>query len=188
MAVWSSAGTNAVSQSEEPVDYGRLRQDLVRAVARVCPGWLSDRRDDLVQTATMRVMHVLERREAAGEGHQPLSSSYLYKVAFNALVDEIRRVRRKRETDLEDPAVAPATVAHDDPERLAASQEIGRGIQDCLSRMGRDRRLAVTLHLQGHSVVEAARVLDWAAKRTENLVYRGLADLRACLRAKGLRP
>ena len=52
--------------------------------------------------------------------------------------------------------------------------------------MKRERRLAVTLHLQGHSVPEAARLLDWAVKRTENLVYRGLADLRECLTAKGI--
>ena len=48
--------------------------------------------------------------------------------------------------------------------------------------------MAVTLYLQGHSVPEAARVLDWPAKRTENLVYRGLADLRECLMKKGIQP
>jgi RNA polymerase sigma-70 factor (ECF subfamily) len=51
-----------------------------------------------------------------------------------------------------------------------------------------ERRLAVTLYLHGHSVPDAARILDWSAKRTENLVYRGLADLRECLLSKGLRP
>ena len=75
-----------------------------------------------------------------------------------------------------------------DPERAAASEEIGRGIQTCLAHMKRDRRLAVTLYLQGHTVTEAARILEWPVKRTENLVYRGLADLRACLASKGMRP
>jgi RNA polymerase sigma-70 factor (ECF subfamily) len=37
-------------------------------------------------------------------------------------------------------------------------------------------------------VPEASRILDWSAKRTENLVYRGLADLRECLTLKGMRP
>ena len=54
--------------------------------------------------------------------------------------------------------------------------------------MKRERRLAVTLHLQGHTVPQAARLLDFSPKQTENLVYRGLADLRACLLAKGIRP
>jgi RNA polymerase sigma-70 factor (ECF subfamily) len=79
-------------------------------------------------------------------------------------------------------------VAAHDPERAAASLEIGRGIQTCLAHMKRERRLAVTLYLQGHTVLEAARILEWPVKRTENFVYRGLADLRACLAAKGMRP
>ena len=82
-------------------------------------------------------------------------------------------------------AVAEVAVTSDNPERTAASLEIGRGIQACLAAMKRERRLAVTLHLQGHSVSEAARILDWPEKRTENLVYRGLADLRACLTLEG---
>jgi RNA polymerase sigma-70 factor (ECF subfamily) len=97
-------------------------------------------------------------------------------------------VRRRRETELEEVVVEPAAVDAADPERSAASREIGEGVEDCLTRLVHDRRLAVTLYLQGHSVPEAARVLDWPAKRTENLVYRGLADLRACLESKGLRP
>ncbi len=146
-----------------------------------------DCRDDLVQTAVIRVMKITERRSESGEGNQPLSTSYLYKVAYSVLVDEIRRLRRRHETDL-DEAVAPAAIAKQNPERTAASKEVGRGIQECLLAMKRERRLAVTLHLQGHTVPETARILDWAAKQTENLVYRGLADLRECLMAKGLRP
>jgi RNA polymerase sigma-70 factor (ECF subfamily) len=96
-------------------------------------------------------------------------------------------VRRRRETDLEDASDVGVSTAHD-PERTAVSLEIGRGIQACLAHMKRERRLAVTLHLQGHTVTEAARILEWPFKRTENLIYRGLADLRACLRCKGLQP
>ena len=82
-----------------------------------------------------------------------------------------REQPRKPGGDLEDP-----------------SREVGRGIQSCLLRMKRERRLAVTLYLQGHNVAEAARILDWPVKRTENLIYRGLADLRACLKSKRIEP
>jgi RNA polymerase sigma-70 factor, ECF subfamily len=138
----------------------------------------------------MRVMHVVETHTADADRSRSLATSYLYRVAHSALVDEIRRVRRRREEDLPDDKVETYADASEppDPERLAASREIGRGIQNCLSRLNRDRRLAVTLYLQGHTVPEAARILDWSAKRTENLVYRGLADLRECLMAKGMRP
>jgi RNA polymerase sigma-70 factor (ECF subfamily) len=171
-----------------PIDYTRLRRDLAQAVARVCPRWQPARRDDLVQAAVIRVMQVINTPRGAGEGMAPFSASYLYKVAYSVLIDEIRRERRLRETSLEEEAVAPLAVSEEDPERLTASREIGRGIQDCLAQMIRDRRLAVTLYLQGHSVPEAARLLEWSPKRTENLVYRGLADLRECLTSKGLEP
>lgn len=177
-----------MSTARQAIDYTRLRQDFVKAVSRLCPGWLASQRDDLVQAAVMRVMKILEQQADGGEGEQPLAASYLHKVAYSALVDEIRRTTRRRETDLEDAAVEQVAINSQDPERMTASRQVGRGIQDCLSRMQRDRRLAVTLYLQGHTVPETARVLDWPAKRADNLVYRGLADLRQCLLAKGLRP
>lgn len=170
------------------IDYSRLRQDLARAVARVCPGWLANQRDDLVQAAAMRVMQIIETKERQGEGVALLSSSYLYKIAYSVLVDEIRRVRRRAEMPLETGEEGPSVVTHHDPERTTASHEIGRAIQDCLTRLKRERRLTVTLHLQGEQVPAIARVLDWPRKRVENLVYRGLADLRECLLSKGLRP
>ena len=169
------------------VDVGELREDLERVVARICPAWLTAERDDVVQAAVMRVIQLLERRPLS-EVNPLFPASYLYKVGYSAVVDEIRRVRRRRETDLEDAADFRIAGASHDPERTAASMEIGRGIQTCLAHMKRDRRLAVTLYLQGHTVSEAARILEWPVKRTENLVYRGLADLRACLASKGMRP
>ena len=78
--------------------------------------------------------------------------------------------------------------AQGDPERSAAYRELGAAVRECLLGANRDRRLAVTLYLQGHSVPEAARLLGWDAKRTENLVYRGLADLRQCLMGRGHTP
>lgn len=172
----------------QTVDIVALRQALARAVGRVCPGWLAADRDDLVQAALMRVLRKHEAGDGEGEGTPRVASSYLHKVAYSVLIDEIRRVRRRRETSLDDEAAEPPRDQPADPERVAASAEIGRGIQSCLGGLAQDRRLAVTLHLQGHTVVEAARILDWPEKRTENLVYRGMADLRACLAAKGMRP
>lgn len=173
----------------QTADIAALRQSLARAVARVCPAWLAADRDDLVQVALLRVMRRLEAvGPPDGEGTAPVASSYLHKVAYSVLIDEIRRVRRRRETSLDDEAAEPPRPQAPNPEQVAASAEIGRGIQGCLCHLARDRRLAVTLHLQGHTVVETAKILDWPEKRAENLVYRGLADLRACLASKGMRP
>jgi RNA polymerase sigma-70 factor, ECF subfamily len=164
-------------------DLARVREDLVRAVARVCPKALADRADDLVQVALMRLVEVHRRSEGKAE----FSSFYLRKAAYSAVIDEIRRQRRRQEVplDAEESEFHPATP-QPDPESSSAGEEIGRAIRDCLARLVRPRRLAVTLHLQGHRVAEAARLLGWSVKKVENLVYRGLADLRGCLTAKGM--
>ncbi len=161
----------------------QLRLNLVRAVARICPRWLAAQADDIVQAAMIRVTDIL--RES--EGKAALNASYLWRAAYSATVDEIRRLRRRREVPLEElsPEMLPDVS---DPERSCAGSEIAQGVRDCLLQMAEARRLAVVLHLQGHSVPESARLLGWDAKRVENLVYRGLADLRRCLVAKGLKP
>jgi RNA polymerase sigma-70 factor, ECF subfamily len=175
-------GRGLAGVSDEEVT--RLRRHLTRAVGRVCPRWLADRAEDIVQAALMKLLEVL------AEGEAERNSSYVWKVAYTATVDEIRRHRRRREVPLEedDGPELPQREASGDPERWRAAREIGLGIQDCLGRLIEPRRLAVALHLQGHSVPEAARVLGWKSKNVENLVYRGLADLRRCLAAKGLKP
>ncbi|HET9211169.1 MAG TPA: RNA polymerase sigma factor [Thermoanaerobaculia bacterium] len=174
---------------ESSMDYEQLHRDLVRAVDRVCPRWMADRADDLVQVALMRVMEIQRKKEGTAE----LSGFYLKKVAYSAMIDEIRRLRRRQEVSLEggsdeeeagtvyDPA-APAP----DPERASAGRQVGRAIRDCLGLMVPPRRHAVTLNLQGHSVPEIGRLLGWTAKKAENLVYRGMSDLRGCLGQKGI--
>lgn len=178
---------DSVTNDDATIDYVALRRDIARAVGRLCPNWMASTRDDLVQTALLRVMHIVNGPSPSSEGNRAISTSYLYKVAYSVLVDELRRLRRRGETNLQDEAVLMPD-GQGDPERITAARQIGRGIRACLRAMKNERRLAVTLHLQGHSVPEAARVLDWTFKRTENLVYRGLSDLRACLTAKGMRP
>lgn len=162
-----------------------IRRQLAAAVRRTCPSWLGDRADDLVQTALVKLMDRWER----SEGKDEFSSSYLWRVAYSAVIDEIRRERRRQEVPLDHEVPQHDPVAREpDPESRAFARRIGEGILDCLKRMSESRRHAVTLHLQGHTIPEIGRLLGWKAKRADNLVYRGLADLRACLETKGLKP
>jgi RNA polymerase sigma-70 factor (ECF subfamily) len=171
-----------------PPDFVQLHRDLVKAVGRVCPRWMADRADDLVQVALMRVMEIQRKKDGAAE----FSPFYLKKAAYSALIDEIRRLRRRQEVSLEvggeenEPAAYDPAAPEPDPERASAGREAGRAIRDCLGRLVPPRRHAVTLNLQGHSVPEIGKLLGWTAKKAENLVYRGMADLRGCLEEKGI--
>ncbi len=159
-----------------------LRARLDRAVRAICPPDLLANRDDLVQEAMLRVMH-------GHEGNREFNTSYLRKAAYCALVDEIRKRRRWREESVEEETAAtPFRSASPNPERIAAGRETGEAIRRCLLALIASRRRAVTLYLQGHRVPEVARLLDWGVKKAENLVFRGMADLRKCLSSRGVRP
>jgi RNA polymerase sigma-70 factor (ECF subfamily) len=170
------------------MDYAQLHRDLARAVDRVCPRWMADRADDLVQVALMRVMEIQRKKEGTAE----FSPFYLKKAAYSAMIDEIRRLRRRQEVSLagggdeEEPVAYDPAAPTPDPERASAGREAGRAIRDCLGRMVAPRRHAVTLNLQGHSVPEVGKLMGWTAKKAENLVYRGMSDLRGCLSEKGI--
>ena len=78
----------------------------------------------------------------------PVAASYLWKATYSATVDEIRRVRRRRESALDElPGSDLHAPEHSNPDRRAASRETGAAIRECLGGLIRDRRLAVTLHL-----------------------------------------
>ena len=169
--------------SISPQDFAKLRADLVRAVSRECPSWLADCAEDLVQEVLIRIFKIDSKRK---QDMSQFSWSYLRKSAYNAVIDEIRRRRDSKEESWGDNPEGPSMDP--DTERLVVSREIGLAIRNCLKGLIRPRRLAVTLRLLGHSVPDLARRLGLSAKQAENLVYRGLADLRACLERSGVRP
>lgn len=158
-----------------------VRRQLVMAVRRVCPPWLSSQQDDIVQAALIRVYNL-----APDENRGGFSASYLWKVAFSVTVDEIRRQRRRPEEALEAAGPYDLLQPAPGPEERVLGRELGQIIRECLGELGEDRRLAVTLHLQGHTVPEAARLLGWPSKRVANLTYRGLDDLRQGLSSRGV--
>lgn len=152
---------------------------LRAAVARHCPLDLASHREDLVQAALVRVLEV----EGRDEKNQVRTASYLWRVAFSVITDELRRRRAEEQRSRRSMVGEEATQAGGTP-----LPELALGIRDCVARLAEPRRLAVTLHLDGFPAEEASRVLHWDVKRVQNLTYRGLADLRRCLEGKGLVP
>lgn len=167
-----------------PVEPEKLREILVRVVGRVCPSWMASQREDLVQEACLRILKV--RRSA--EEDQGLQTSYLWKVAHSAVMDEIRRRRRRPEAEMENPGLAEDHAPGRSPEAARGASEVREAVDEGLGRLAEPRRRAVQLWLYGFSLQESARILGWSAKRVDNQRYQGLAALRAWLEEKGLKP
>lgn len=115
-----------------------------------------------------------------------LPAAYLKKVAYSAVVDEIRR--RRRQLALDAGADGGDIDAAPDENQAMPESYIGNALAACMQHLLPDRRRALTLHLLGHSGAEVAQLLVCDAKRAENLTLRGLAQLRECLHVKGVKP
>jgi len=161
----------------------QLRAAIARAVRRVCPGWLAAERDDIAQEACLRVARKLDDAEETVH----LGASYLWRAAHSAVMDEIRRRRRRPEAQMEHADVAIASTGPS-PEQARAATELREAIGEGLDRLPPARRAAVLLFLLGHDLRESARVLGWTVKRADNQRYQGLAALRAYLRERGYEP
>jgi RNA polymerase sigma factor (sigma-70 family) len=84
--------------------------------------------------------------------------------------------------DEPDTGVPSRRDPHHDLEYSELSQQVARAIDDIPA----SRRPVVRMYLAGHPREEIADLLGWSEAKTRNLLYRGLADLRARLTELGV--
>jgi len=140
--------------------------------------------DELVQEVRLRLWRAL----ATGEKIAAVSSSYMYRTAMSAAVDLIRK-RRHWSYEVPPPGWEGG-IAFADPTagRIAADGEVRDALRRALARLARPRAVAVRMYLAGYPREEIAELLGWSEGKTRNLIYRGLADLRARLTELGVGP
>jgi len=172
------------SEALTQAEFDQIRRVLERAVRRVCPSWLVGQSEDLVQNACLRVVQKWNKTEESAA----FGTSYLWKVAHSAVMDEIRRRRRHREVAMDDPGTAEPASGDPSPERAGSAADMRRSIEAGVRTLKDTRRSAVLLYLYGFSLEESARALGWTRKRVDNQRYQGLAELRAYLKRRGVEP
>lgn len=175
--------SKVVELAEGPVRARATERETLAALTRIAsrmrpPGVVLEP-EDIAQEAYLRV------RSRINEG-TVLGRSYLWRAAYTAMIDLLRRERaeqrRRTQLSIVDEAPGPS------PEAGAHGAEIGVAIDGCVKDLPDDRQRVVVLHLLGHGVKDVSTLLDAPYKRIENLLYRGLRALRSCLDGKGFRP
>ena len=139
--------------------------------------------DELMQQVRIR----LWQAQGTGEQISRAPASYVYRTAVSAALDMMRRRRAQRveqTVSIEDPGVAVSSVVS--PERDLESSELTEQVARAIESIPASRRPVVRMYLTGYSREEIARLLGWSEAKTRNLLYRGLADLRARLAAQGI--
>jgi RNA polymerase sigma factor (sigma-70 family) len=164
---------HAVSREIEAVLDAHV--DRVKSAARRYR--VSDGDLDLVlQETRLRIWRMMER----GTSPSLIGSSLIYRMAAGAAIDVLRR----RDARREEPEAIVASLPSRDGSALdrVALREALRG---CFAALRQGRRAVVGLHLRGTPREEIASLLRWSEAKTRNLLYRGLDDLRLCLRHAG---
>jgi len=168
-------------------EYGAF---LRRTIAHLCPKDLGIHFSDIEQEARLRLWRALKSER---EIRDP--ASYLYRIAMTATLDAVRRIKAKREEQLrlvedEDDDEGATLALPSDPNRSpdleAERRQLAGKVRTALAGLPDNRRRAVGLYLEGMTSQEIATLLGWSEPKARNLLYRGLSDLRAQLRAEGI--
>jgi RNA polymerase sigma-70 factor (ECF subfamily) len=162
----------------DPADadrFARLVAEHDRSLRRLAFRLLGDREamDDVLQEAYTKAFRALPRfRGEAAAG------TWLYRIVYNACVDQLRRQRRIAELPLEPPS-SPSTA---DPEESAERRE---ALAAALAALAPDQRAAVLLvDVEGFDYPAAAKVLGVRVGTLASRLSRARASLRRALVAE----
>lgn len=106
-------------------------------------------------------------------------STWLYRVAYNTCIDEIRK-RRSRPSELPDSEIGQS------PESTMESDELARAVREAIASLPEKQRAAVVLQrYEGLSYQEIADVLKTSVSAVESLLFRAKESLKAKLASYG---
>jgi len=153
----------------------RHQQKVFRIAVAVLGRGSEARAEDVTQDVMLLVFRKLRSFESRSR-----FATWLYRIAYNRALDELRSNRARPETELRDgPAAVRGTSR--DPLRDAA-------LADCISRLPDAHRTAVHLHYWlGHSTAEIADLLCVQSGTVKVWLFRARHVLAQCLARKGVR-
>ncbi len=113
-------------------------------------------------------------------------STWLYRLASNAAIDQLRRNRRQREEDSLDAGEMDAPDQSPGPQEAAEGAELQRAVADGLASLSEDhRRILLLREYQELSYDEIAQTLDMDLGTVKSRISRARRALRKILLESG---
>ena len=141
--------------------------------------------EDVLQEVRIRLWRARSRPQS--ERIEPVSASYVYRVAVSAAVDLLRRRRaRGAEQTVALEETEEPIADHSNPARSLEASELSAQVARAIESITPSRRPVVRMYLAGYSGEEVTKMMGWSEAKTRNLLYRGLADLRERLKEMGI--
>jgi RNA polymerase sigma factor (sigma-70 family) len=153
---------------------------LIRTVAaRVGGAAGRELEDDISQGVFLSLWKRVSREQAID-----FPASYVYTCAVHETLRVVRRVRERAERDEGIEVDLPDSL--NSPKAVASRVELTEALEAALAAMAADRRRAVRARLAGFDVDDVMVMYGWSYQKARNLIARGMSDLRAGLRARGI--
>jgi RNA polymerase sigma-70 factor (ECF subfamily) len=138
--------------------------------------------DDVEQDVRIRLWKLLER-----DPNAELPASYVQKVVATAIIDAVRRAQVRAADPLPEAEDGfELRTAMPGPEVMASEALKMEALARCIALIPARRRRPLQLYLQGFGLQEAADVCGLTLDAARKLIYRGLDDVRARMRAAGM--
>jgi RNA polymerase sigma-70 factor (ECF subfamily) len=135
--------------------------------------------EDLTQEAFLRVYRAASRFEERGK-----VSTWIFKIAYNLCLNEMKRLRRLKrfQLDLYDEGIRSGEGAYD---ALLGAHERDKDIMNALQKLPESQRAALLLRANEElSYSEISRVLSVSISSVESLIFRARKRLRQLLQDK----
>jgi len=178
----TGVSTAAVATATEPVDEARLAFEALYRQSRddvhaYLSGLLRDR--SAAEEVTAQAFERAWRRRRQLDPDRGSPRAWLFGIARNAALDELRRRSRVTEPAEDDPTPAPEVRSADDPADAAVTRTVLRQALEGLS--GRERELVALKYFAGLSNAEIATVIGTSESNAGTRLHRVIEKLRRSL-------
>jgi RNA polymerase sigma-70 factor (ECF subfamily) len=168
-------------RSGDPAAFDSLFRRWSAPLLRYLERMVRDRgsAEELAQEVFLRVHRARERYAPEAR-----FSTWLYRIATNLALNELRRPRRREPHRSQDEEGAPALVADAaGPEAVVDARRLGARVESELARLPEKQRAALCLSaVEGLSYAEVAGALEVSEQAVKALVHRARTALAERLR------
>jgi len=176
----SNASETSGAKKRPPVtkeNFGEYYEKHYPEIFRFCRSMLRDYDD--AEDATQETFVKAYLNLAKFDENKSSFRTWLFKIATNVCIDEIRKRERWKKEPLEE-AVSSGINSPDQ------SQDIQRIVNECLDRLDKEEKTAFVLyHGEEFTYEEIAEIMETSPSTTRNRVKSAERKMKVCLEKKG---
>lgn len=169
--------------SEAEASFEQLVRPHYAVLFRVASRFTGSRADaeDLVQETCLRAYRNIARVATL---ENPLT--WLLCILRRLYIDRMRRYERSNVSSIDDGLLAEIASEAPDPSDAAHSEQVARGIERGLKKLGAEQRTLLILHdVEGYSLGELEKIMELKLGTIKSKLHRARVKLGRMLQAGG---